>query len=276
MVMADDRGILRDVWEGKIPVCFTLAQDEVIAEQPEPVYQMLPRHSYFPIVTEKISKHLSQYVDKEKVGEMWIDFEGQPLKWHNPVGVLYDLYGSYSSLPWKLTVHFQDFPEDEIIHCVGREAVEAHFMSMLKEADALKHRSNIINGMQKKDHKQMWMGLVHDKFDQFWPINKRLMENTGDDMFRYIPFRIYQIDRPFIQLLFKPHSEEGNEHTLEDLLKFALPDLDESKNQKVLIQGIEVPTDSPVLWLSEHFSYPDNFLHICVTTVKTQETSREW
>jgi autophagy-related protein 5 len=34
-------------------------------------------------------------------------------------------------------------------------------MSMLKEADALKHRSSVINGMQKKDHKQMWMGLVH-------------------------------------------------------------------------------------------------------------------
>jgi autophagy-related protein 5 len=36
--MGDDRAILRDVWEGKIPVCFHLAQDEVIAEQPEPVY----------------------------------------------------------------------------------------------------------------------------------------------------------------------------------------------------------------------------------------------
>ncbi|XP_060572782.1 autophagy protein 5-like [Ruditapes philippinarum] len=272
--MGDDRAILRDVWEGKIPVCFHLAQDEVIAEQPEPVYQMVPRHSYLPMVTEKISKHFAQYVDKEKTGEMWIDFEGQPLKWHNPVGVLYDLYGI--SLPWKLTVHFQDFPEEEIIHCVGREAVESHFMSMLKEADALKHRSSVINGMQKKDHKQMWMGLVHDKFDQFWPINKRLMENTGDDMFRYIPFRIYQIDRPFIQQLLKPHSEEGHEHTLEDLLKLALPDLGESKDQKILIQGIEVPLDTPLLWLSEHFSYPDNFLHICVSTVRSQDTSREW
>ena len=42
---------------------------------------MVSRHSYLPMVTEKISKHLSQYVDKDKVGEMWIDFEGQPLKW---------------------------------------------------------------------------------------------------------------------------------------------------------------------------------------------------
>jgi len=63
---------------------------------------------------------------------------------------------------------FQDFPEDELIHCTSREAVESHFMSTIKEADSLKHRSNIINGMQKKDHKQMWMGLVNGKVLIVW------------------------------------------------------------------------------------------------------------
>lgn len=273
--MGDDRAILRDVWDGKIPVCFTLAQDEIDKETPDPVYMMVPRNSYLPLVTEKISKHLINYVNKEKAGEMWLDFDGQALKWHYPIGVLFDLFGNSSSLPWKLTAHFEDFPEDEIMHCLSREAVESHFMSTLKEADALKHRGNIINGMQKKEHKQMWMGLVHDKFDQFWPINRRLMEHSGDDMFKYIPFRIYYCDHPFVQKLFRPHAEEGQEHTLDDLLKFAFPDLDDDK-QKVLIHGIELPRDTPVLWLSEHFSYPDNFLHICVITPKTQDSSREW
>lgn len=32
-------------------------------------------------------------------------------------------------------------------------------MSCIKEADALKHKSQVINDMQKKDHKQLWMGL---------------------------------------------------------------------------------------------------------------------
>lgn len=32
-------------------------------------------------------------------------------------------------------------------------------MSSIKEADALKHKSQVINDMQKKDHKQLWMGL---------------------------------------------------------------------------------------------------------------------
>ena len=37
--MADDREVLREIWEGRIPVCFTLSQDEITTvEQPEPFY----------------------------------------------------------------------------------------------------------------------------------------------------------------------------------------------------------------------------------------------
>ena len=37
--MADDREVLREVWEGKLPVCFSLSQDEITTvEQPEPYY----------------------------------------------------------------------------------------------------------------------------------------------------------------------------------------------------------------------------------------------
>ena len=58
-----------------------------------------------------------------------------------------------------LCVPTQNFPEDELLHCPSKEAVEAHFMGTVKEADALKHRSQVINGMQKKDHKQLWTGV---------------------------------------------------------------------------------------------------------------------
>ena len=33
-----------------------------------------------------------------------------------------------------------------------------------------------------------------DKFEQFWAVNRRLMERTGDDpFFKFIPFRIFQV-----------------------------------------------------------------------------------
>lgn len=66
-------------------------------------------------------------------------------------------------------------------------------MSCLKEADVLKHRGQVVSTMQKKDHNQLWQGLVNEKFDQFWAINRRLMEPSGDlDGFKHIPIRCYK------------------------------------------------------------------------------------
>lgn len=36
-------------------------------------------------------------------------------------------------------------------------------MSCLKEADVLKHRGQVVSAMQKKDHNQLWLGLVNGK-----------------------------------------------------------------------------------------------------------------
>lgn len=53
----------------------------------------------------------------------------------------------------------QNFPDQDLLHCLSSSVIEAHFMSSIKEADALKHKSQVVNDMQKKDHKQLWMGL---------------------------------------------------------------------------------------------------------------------
>ena len=37
--MAEDREVLREVWEGKIPVCFQLAQEDIYTvDQPDPFF----------------------------------------------------------------------------------------------------------------------------------------------------------------------------------------------------------------------------------------------
>ncbi|KAM6365517.1 autophagy protein 5 isoform 6-T8 [Alca torda] len=114
---------------------------------------------------------------------------------HYPIGLLFDLHASNTALPWSITVHFKNFPEKDLLHCHSKDVIEAHFMACIKEADALKHKSQVINEMQKKDHKQLWMGLQNDKFEQFWAINRKLMEYPPEDSgFRYIPFRIYQLE----------------------------------------------------------------------------------
>lgn len=59
----------------------------------------------------------------------------------------------------------QNFPEKDLLHCHSKDVIEAHFMASIKEADALKHKSQVINEMQKKDHKQLWMGLQNGKYN---------------------------------------------------------------------------------------------------------------
>lgn len=268
--MADDREVLREVWDGRLPVCFNLASEEMnTIQQPDPYYLMVPRLSYFPLISDKVRKHFARNVGQDgQECEMWLEFNGIPLKWHYPIGVLFDIHGYESTLPWNLTVHFQKYPEGDLLRCPDKETVESHFMSTIKEADALKHRSLVISNMQKRDHNQLWLGLQNDKFDQFWTVNRKLMEHGGDELFKFIPFRIYQTDKPYIQKLFRPIGENNTLLKLEDLVKEALPEaLDEQSKYRIIIQGIEPPLETPIQWLSEHFSYPDNFLHICIVTV---------
>lgn len=330
--MADDREVLREVWQGRIPTAFTLYQDNVqVLSQPDPYYLMLPRLSYISVVTEKVRKYFSRFLSEgsgeegeaNSTSDMWFDYQGTPLKWHLPVGVLYDQICVLSSEtepvlpPWNLTVHFGNFPQSEILKCDTKDFIESHFMSCIKEADQIKHGGRIVSTMQKKDHNQLWQGLHNDKFDQFWAVNRRLMDTKGEDsLFKHIPFRLYESDKPLQQRLIKPNvkvtnattgvittgptsSSGSSDHdsnpvsstasssgasaagssvvgggstepetakrltTLRDLLEEMVPNKPYDE-VKVITQGISPELDTPLQWMSEHLSYPDNFLHICV------------
>lgn len=131
--MANDREILREVWEGKLPVCFKLNSDEINQlQEPDAFYLMVPRLSYFPLVTEKViktakqlgewkrefqvRKHFLRYISNEQQDqEMWLEYDGQPIRWHLPIGVLFDLcMNAEVQLPWNIIVHFGKFPETQI------------------------------------------------------------------------------------------------------------------------------------------------------------------
>lgn len=298
----DDKEITRELWQSRLPICFILSDEDLSkvnrSELPEPLYLMLARHSYFPCFIEKIHRYYSTYFKENlydtnnyiNLSNLWLEYESIPLKWHYPIGVLYDLYTSSlsstpSHLPWQITVHLSKFPEGEIIRFPNKESIEAHYMSTLKEADALKHKGQIIGDMHKRDHKQLWSSLLQDKYDGFWNINNKLMSYTDHlHYFRYIPFRIYIMDKPFIQKLFSPYNaDEDKLMTLHDLLHFSLnheAKCEQLANEKkiistqvddyrVVIHGVQPPLHTPIQWLSEHFSYPDNFLHICLVQKRT-------
>lgn len=65
--------------------------------------------------------------------------------------------------------------------------------------------------------------IFTDRFDQFWSANRKLMEHSAEDGFRYIPFRLYVpqlTSKPFVQYLVKPVENE-KKLVVEDLLQRA-------------------------------------------------------
>lgn len=49
-------------------------------------------------------------------------------------------------------------------------------------------------------------------------------------------------------------------------------ELDGEKKTQIMIHGIEPMLETPIQWLSEHMSYPDNFLHISIIPRPTDWT----
>jgi len=153
--MAEDHEVLRQVWDGRVPVSFILASNEVgSVEQPDRLFMLISRLTYFPLVVDRVQRYFQRYLTTDKssagattaaVADIWLeDDNGSPVRWHYPVGVLYDLAVQSVSGPWQLTVHFHNFPEHELIRLSCRDAVEAVFMSAVKEADCLKHRGQVV------------------------------------------------------------------------------------------------------------------------------------
>lgn len=153
--MANDREVLKVVWEGKIPVKFSefivkykivskcnvfnifTAVDDDEGDQ-DSFYLMLPRVSYLPLVTDKVirsmldmfpnwlkafvslqvKKHFQRHVEKED--EVWFSFNDTPLKWHYPIGLLFDLLVTDDILPWVITVKFSKYPEEVLFKCPNK------------------------------------------------------------------------------------------------------------------------------------------------------------
>lgn len=106
----------------------------------ETVKIQFPRLSYIGLLLQKLHAFFSKdliYPDA-KFEDAWLEYDGVPLKWHYPCGLLYDLYsgnepfglgaderrsekesddgrGEGKTLPWRLTVHFSDYPVTQLV-----------------------------------------------------------------------------------------------------------------------------------------------------------------
>ncbi|KAF7724870.1 autophagy protein 5 [Apophysomyces ossiformis] len=254
----------------------------------------MSRCSYLPLLAQQLSSVLDATVEP---GDIWFDFRGEPLRWHYPIGILYDLHSLQDSkvnspLPWSLTVHTQNFPTEKLLRRPSMETVQDMFMSMIKEvqysvlpetdynsdeyvkekADFLRHgTTKRVMNLSKRDQTQLWESVASDKFDDYWNVNKRLLETTASQPLRNIPLRLYLPEQcPVIQELV-PADEIVSDpaRSLGEVVSKILPDLFSptlTENIAIpVIHGISLPLDTPIIWAAENLSFADNFLHIVIS-----------
>lgn len=187
----------RSVWAGRIPLEIVLAPSESRSyDKTDPYLVCLltffetayidahqisyPRLSYLPSLLPRLRAFFSPYLiePSSQHHDGWFAFEGVPLKWHYPVGLLFDLYagadpatkssvggdGSQdgeSPLAWRLTVHFSDWPAEELVRLDPDGMVmNDAFINSVKEADFLRNgTAKGIMSLSKEDSAGLWKSV---------------------------------------------------------------------------------------------------------------------
>lgn len=146
--------------------------------------------------------------------DLWLSYEGVPLKWHYPLGLLYDLYSGaepiypldplspshktensedeHRRLPWKLTVHFSEYPTEQLVRLDAEDRVMHDlFRNSVKEADYLRNGTGkTVMFLSERDSTQLWDAVREHNFSLYNPINQKLLNPQGTAL-RHVPIRIY-------------------------------------------------------------------------------------
>jgi autophagy-related protein 5 len=95
------------------------------------------------------------------------------LRWHLFVGVLWDLKDSSSkTLPWKIQLHFTNYPSSQILPFDKLETVQQTYMNSLKQALFLQHNSNkVAMNLSKQTHGQLWDAIVTQNFQLYHQVH---------------------------------------------------------------------------------------------------------
>ncbi|KAI9756601.1 MAG: hypothetical protein M4579_003779 [Chaenotheca gracillima] len=291
-----------------------------------------PRLSYLPFLLPRLSTffHTARIDPGSNIG--WFSYEGVPLRWHWPVGLLYDLFSGAQgvtvsgrqvreggragnegldenegvgrasgesvgkeTLPWRLEVHFEEWPEDQLVR-LDDEGKVMHdaFINAVKEADFLRNgTAKGIMSLSKDDSTKLWNAVETHDITSFMSINQKLLDPPGAKL-RHVPLKVYlpssassaeqnispsaggEAASPpaaaslrIVQSLVTPSLTTRNEtQTLGAALHTLLPTLFPSRRTPTLarpvLHGAVVPFTAPVEELMRAAAYADGWLHLGV------------
>ncbi|KAJ5811935.1 hypothetical protein N7474_008236 [Penicillium riverlandense] len=228
--------IQKNVWDGRVPLEIVLAPSESRTfDQTDPYLISYPRVSYLPSLLPKLRAFFSSSLIEphSQPHDGWFAFEDVPLKWHYPVGLLFDLYAgvepatrtssrdedspeSGSSLPWRLTVHFSDWPDDDLVRLDADGMVmNDAFINSVKEADFLRNgTAKGIMSLSKEDSSGLWKAVEEVNLSSFQRISNTLLPPPSQP-FRNVPIRIF--------LPLPPDAETGSLKVVQSPLPPSIP-----------------------------------------------------
>ncbi|KAI5067092.1 hypothetical protein GOP47_0017620 [Adiantum capillus-veneris] len=175
-MVCEDRKL---VWNGEIPVRLQLHNSEVTTVPPPPPSLFLAsRNGYLPLLVPQVKPHFQSALP---IGQDtgWFEYEGLPLKWHVPIGVLFDLLCFEPKRPWNLMVHFRSFPS-ELLPYEGEDAMKWSFINSLKEASYVRYGStkHVMN-LSQTDQTDLWRSVVQADLESYSRVCLRLAPPSG-------------------------------------------------------------------------------------------------
>ncbi|EEQ34157.1 autophagy protein 5 [Microsporum canis] len=308
---AASQTIRQQIWEGRLPLQINLSRAECrVFDKAEPYIISFPRLSYLPFLLPRLLDFFKSYlIESEPVYpyQGWFSFEGVPLKWHYPVGLLYDLYTGagpsasiYSAkgqdddrdlnhlsqgiLPWKLTLHFQNWPDQELVSLDAEERVmHDFFMNSVKEADFVRNGTGkSIMALSREDSRKLWASIQEHSFQTFHRVNSTLLPNLSTP-FRNVPLRVYLptasgLEKPSIKVVQSqfppkiPASVSGGAGqqvqtigtALNSLIPSLFPDAKATSIATPILHGAEVPMNAPVEEVGRCAAYADGWLNVVI------------
>lgn len=262
------------LWNGAI-------NTNIVLEAANGAEYLLPvfRNSYLPLHYPAIVNFFDHYttVDLHET-PIWLEYEGVPLKWNLPFGVLYDLLflpANPTHLAWVLTLRYETedtpYPSKEIIP-FGIEEGHIDYEGMLSQVvvNQLKQSCYVMNGNSKammslsEEHSRaLWKAICLHDYTVFHDVTRRLQRNA----LQRVPVKIYLAGSTImVQAPIKP-AEDGEPTTLRSVLRKWMPDyFGDSQLAVAYCQGIkmDVLSDVPLFEVWSAFRHLDNFMYIVV------------
>lgn len=259
---------------------------------------LLPRlHAFFSTSLIANPETISPYAG-------YFTYDNVPLKWHLPVGLLYDVYvlstqetlsdhPSAASLPFKLTLHFAPDPEKPTLPDATPVVLHDSFINSVKEADFLRSgTAKPIMTLSARESKALWTSTQDDDLATFSKIHGSLVPSPGQ--MRNIPLRVYLPSSPgqdpnkaqirVLQSHIPPTIAPGNQaspaalrggaapgqqpQTLGTALHHLIPSLFPSRRTPILatplLHGAPVPMSAQLEELVRWACYADGWLSVVV------------